>query len=337
MTKQILIITNSGDLHADLVVQRLLTRGASHFRLNLDEFPVCYGIDVQFDGGISSGVLRHPSTGSAVEIAEIGAVWTRKAGDFRFSSEDLGPQEHAYAMAETEHILTSLLLTLNGYWMNHPNAIRGAMWKGEQLQRAASAGFKVPPSLATTSADAVRRFRAAVGGEIIFKSLSSPDLCGDRVDLDDRVVSGLATTLITAEHDDMLDSLNELPGFFQQCIPKRYELRVTVIGELVFAAAIHSQDDERTLTDYRDFSAGIRFEAVTLPPDIEHRCRCLVHSYGLTFGALDLILTPGGDYVFLENNPAGQFLFVEQLVPELRMLDAVADCLIAGAGTGGRP
>jgi hypothetical protein len=32
---------------------------------------------------------------------------------------------------------------------------------------------------------------------------------------------------------------------------------------------------------------------------------------GLEYGAIDLRLTPDGEYVFLEVNPAGQFLFVE--------------------------
>ena len=33
---------------------------------------------------------------------------------------------------------------------------------------------------------------------------------------------------------------------------------------------------------------------------------------GLIYGAIDLRQTPAGDYVFLEVNPAGQWLFVEQ-------------------------
>jgi glutathione synthase/RimK-type ligase-like ATP-grasp enzyme len=99
----------------------------------------------------------------------------------------------------------------------------------------------------------------------------------------------------------------------------------------VFAARIHSQDDPRTQLDFRDFSAPIRYEAETLSPELEARCREFVHGYGLQYGAIDLIVTPDGRHVFLENNPGGQFLFVEQLVPELRMLDAVADRLIAGA------
>ncbi len=332
MNKHILIITHSGDLHADLVVERLLARDARVFRLNLDHFPAHYQLDIQQIDGTSVGVLRHLPSQTDISITDIGAVWTRKSGDFLFLSDgDLGPQERAYSIAETQHVLTSLLLTVDAYWMNYPLASHGAMWKGEQLKRAAQLGFRVPPSLTTNDGNAVRRFRSAVGGEIIFKPLSSPSLGADAVDDADRVVPNLATTIITDEHEDMLDALRELPGFFQRYIPKQYELRVTVIDNHVFAARIHSQDDERTRTDYRDFSAEIDYTAEQLPLEIERRCRDFVHSYGLKFGAIDLIVTPEGEYVFLENNPAGQFLFVEQLVPELRMLDAVVQCLIDGA------
>ena len=138
MNKHILIITNSGDLHADLVVERLLARDARPFRLNLDEFPAQHQLDIAYTDGAPGGMLRHLPSGAEMAMADIGAVWTRKSADFRFLSDDeLGPQERAYATAETEHMLTSLLLTTDGYWMNHPLASRSAMWKGEQLQRAA--------------------------------------------------------------------------------------------------------------------------------------------------------------------------------------------------------
>ena len=74
-----------------------------------------------------------------------------------------------------------------------------------------------------------------------------------------------------------------------------------------------------------------RYEATRLPDDVARRCLEFVHSYGLTYGALDLIVDLEGEYVFLENNPGGQFLFVEDRVPELAMTDALAECLIEGA------
>jgi glutathione synthase/RimK-type ligase-like ATP-grasp enzyme len=331
MNKRILIVTHRADVHADLVVERIVAQGERPFRLNLDEFPADFALDLELVHGRWSGQITHLQSNDVLRVAEIGAVWARKTAAFAFVSEDLAPQEKAYASGETEHVLSGLLHALDCYWMSHPSAVRSALWKVEQLQRAARMGFRVPASLVANNAEPVLRFQAGVGGDMVFKTLSSPFLGADQVDADDRISTGIATTRIEGEHDEILDAVRELPCFFQQHIAKRYELRVTIIGDRVFAAKIHSQDNERTRVDYRDFSADVRYEATTLPPQIERRCLAFVHSYGLTFGAIDLIVTPDDEYVFLENNPGGQFLFIEQLVPELRMLDAVAQRLIEGA------
>jgi hypothetical protein len=65
---------------------------------------------------------------------------------------------------------------------------------------------------------------------------------------------------------------------------------------------------------------------------VTESCLALVSGYGLNFSAMDIIVTPDDRYVFLENNPNGQFIFVEHKVPELGMTDALAACLIRGAG-----
>ncbi len=312
-------------------MERITAKGHRTFRLNLDEFPAAFGLDLVFSAGAWRGTLSYTPTGDTVALEDIGAVWTRKPADFSFGSAELTPQEKAYAAQEAEHVLSGLLHSLDCCWMSHPIAVRAAQWKGEQLLRAARMGFSVPDSLIANRSGPVHRFRAAAGSDIIFKTLASPFLGAEKVAAEDRVATGLATTRITDEHVELLDAMGDVPCFFQAHVDKRYELRVTVIGDRVFAAKIHSQDDDRTRTDYRDFSANIRYEAVTLPGEIEQLCRDFVHSYGLAYGALDLIVTPAGEYVFLENNPGGQFLFVEQLVPSLRMVDAVADYLIDGA------
>jgi glutathione synthase/RimK-type ligase-like ATP-grasp enzyme len=48
-----------------------------------------------------------------------------------------------------------------------------------------------------------------------------------------------------------------------------------------------------------------------LPPEIIAKLHELMTRLGLVYGAIDLRLTPEGRYVFLEINPAGQFLYVE--------------------------
>jgi hypothetical protein len=89
-----------------------------------------------------------------------------------------------------------------------------------------------------------------------------------RTNLGDDPRRSLPTTRITDEHEAALDAVTELPCFFQQHVPKRHELRVTVIGDRVFAARIDSQEDPRTATDHRDVSAAIRDAVEHLPPEI---------------------------------------------------------------------
>ena len=139
------------------------------------------------------------------------------------------------------------------------------------------------------------------------------------------------TTLITESDLDMLDSVRTVPCCFQEYVPKKLELRVTVIGEKLFAAEIHSQESAETRIDWRNNDADIPYRVAELPPAVAEKCLGLVRSYGLNFSAMDLIVTPDSRYVFLESNPNGQFLFVEDKVPELAMSDELASCLIRGA------
>jgi glutathione synthase/RimK-type ligase-like ATP-grasp enzyme len=331
MTKKVLIVTNSSDLHADLSVATLLAKGHSPFRLDLDKFPRDYQVCQAISSGKVSNTIRRLPGGEWLDLDEVGAIWVRKPAEFTYLSEDLSLQERAFAKLETEQALFSQLYTLDCYWMSHPVALRNAQWKGEQLMRAMQMGFRVPASIVTNSPEQVRAFREAIPGRMIFKAMSTPTLAAEELDKEDCVAGGLATTIVDEDMMEDLEAVSELPCHFQEYIPKQYELRVTVIGERVFAAKIHSQDDERTTIDSRNMSADIPYEACALPPELEQRCLQFVHSYGLNYGALDLIVTPDEEVVFLENNPSGQFLYVEQLIPELGMFDALADKLIGEA------
>lgn len=51
---------------------------------------------------------------------------------------------------------------------------------------------------------------------------------------------------------------------------------------------------------------------------------------GLCYGAIDMVLTPDGRYVFLEINPNGQYLWIE-FATGLPISDAICDLLISGS------
>jgi glutathione synthase/RimK-type ligase-like ATP-grasp enzyme len=329
--KKVLIVTNSHDLHADLLLPILVSKKCPLFRINLDNFPRDYLITQQYHNGSLTGEILHIPSGDKVNVGEVGAVWMRKPAEFSYLSDDLTPQEKAFAKEETDHALLGFLYTLECYWMSHPLTIRGAMWKTEQLSRAQKMGFIIPDSLVTNMPQRVTHFKSLIEGNIIFKAMSSPNLAASEVEAIDQISDGLTTTLVT---DDMLNDLNavsELPCHFQAYIDKQYELRVTIIDKQVFAARLNSQEDERTTVDSRDMSAEITYQAIELPEDIKQKCLDFVDSYGLNYSALDIIVTPSNQYVFLENNPNGQFLYVEQLVPELNMLETLAETLVREA------
>jgi glutathione synthase/RimK-type ligase-like ATP-grasp enzyme len=329
--KKILIISNSHDLHVDLLLPILASKQHTAFRLDLDSFPRDYQITQQFFKGKMQARLSHIPTNTTIEHGDIGAVWLRKPAEFAYLSDNLTVQEKAFAKLETEQTIFGFIYSLNCYWMSHPNAMRAAMWKTEQLQRAQNMGFIIPDSLVSNSPDHVHSFMASIDGNAIYKTLSSPTLAAEEVAPEHIRNRALPTTLITPELMDCLNSVAELPCHFQAYVKKQYEIRVTVIGKRLFSAKIDSQADERTLIDCRDMSAEIAYQAVTIPDNIQQMCLDFVASYQLNYSALDFIVTPNNEYVFLENNPNGQFLYVQQLIPEFTLLETLADCLIEGA------
>jgi hypothetical protein len=137
-------------------------------------------------------------------------------------------------------------------------------------------------------------------------------------------VQSLAT-LVTAEElqDDQV--LSAVPGIFQSYVDKLEELRVTIMGNTVFQASIK--------TDLHDWR-GCRDRKFTKPqiplgPEEIEKCLALMEKLGIVFGCFDLIRTPAGGLVFLEVNEMGQWLFVEEDIPEYPLLDAFSDFLIS--------
>ena len=68
-------------------------------------------------------------------------------------------------------------------------------------------------------------------------------------------------------------------------------------------------------------------EAMEIPPMVRRRCARLLRRLGLVFGCFDFIVTPLGEWVFLEVNQMGPFLFLEEPTG-LCLLDAFTEFLL---------
>jgi glutathione synthase/RimK-type ligase-like ATP-grasp enzyme len=114
------------------------------------------------------------------------------------------------------------------------------------------------------------------------------------------------------ERDSDFGAVALAPVTFQEEVPKRSDLRVTVVGSTCFAVSIESQAQPDTTTDWRRPAAmEPALEFVTLPTLVQERCSQVLRALKLTFGAIDLVHSLSGQYVFLEVNPTGQWGWLE--------------------------
>jgi glutathione synthase/RimK-type ligase-like ATP-grasp enzyme len=102
---------------------------------------------------------------------------------------------------------------------------------------------------------------------------------------------------------------------FQEYIEKKYEYRVTIVGKEVYACLIDSQvAGGDTAVDWRNYDIpSTPHFAVKLESHLELKLVKLIHELGLTYGAIDLVESPNGDFYFLEVNSMGQWLWIEDL------------------------
>jgi len=304
---RVLVVTDAQDDTANAVVAALQRRGTPWARLNLAEFPELARIT--FDPLEPSGCEIKDSDGDHVTLDQITAAWIWHPQPFR----PLPGLEAAEAAFVDEACRCAWRLL--GEWLedhvfvvNRPGAERRADDKGLQLRKAAAVGLAIPETLVTNDPDRARAFCSS-HAETVFKLLNRP-----RIDYGDRA-AWIGTRLLDSGDLDALDTLRHCPGIFQRRIPKRFDLRVTVVGDRLFPVEIHSQDDPRAMVDFRlalaEDPAALLHAVHDLPAEVAGRIRVLMRDLGLVFGALDLVVTPAGDYVFLEVNPSGQFGWIE--------------------------
>lgn len=147
--------------------------------------------------------------------------------------------------------------------------------------------FFVPDTLVTTDPNAALAF-CQTHERAIYKSIS-----GERS----------VVTEFTAHDVERLALLRYGPVQFQEWVDG-YDVRVHVVGDHVFATRVHSG-----AIDYRydRSSAGARFVATALSPEVEEACVALSHSLGLPLAGLDLRFASDGRVFCFEVNPSPAF------------------------------
>jgi len=316
----VLIVTRDFDPPADVLVDRLRQRKVKFERIHPENVPTLARLTLAFgaDGTTAAGFA---GPGVDLDFATVKSVWYRRI-DRPTLPEGMRPDEAEFAAAETVETVLGAFRTLDAFWVNHPDRVRAASSKPWQTRVAGELGFAVPRTLFTNDPEALKGFWEDCGGRVVYKTMTQGKLGVD-------VLRMVYTSRLDAESLARADLLANCPGLFQELVEKRCDLRITVIGGAAYTVEIHSQDHPDAVQDWRRVEAREMTHAVhDLPAEVEARCIALTRRLGLHYGAIDMILTPEGEYVFLEINPSGQYAWIDQMT-DLRLTDKLIDLLVA--------
>ena len=305
----VFIVSCKVDLATDAVVKALNRRSIRCTRFNTEDFPFDVSLTVRFSHG--TGVRRsilQQSPRIASPIDDISSVWYRRVRAPE-RPEDISPGVYEYCVREAGAALLGSLLCLETAVMSCPDRVWAAEHKLLQLATAQISGLRIPETVVTNLPAEVRSTFNLFSGRMIAKPVRSGfvDSGGEQ--------RAIYTTQILEEHLEHLGSVQWSPAIYQPLVEKACDVRVTIVGQKLFVAEIDSQTDPEAAVDWRKTSnPALPHRRASLPEDVSLRLKSLMQRLRLAFGCIDLIRTPSGEYIFLEVNPNGQWLWLDDLL-----------------------
>ncbi|HEV2898609.1 MAG TPA: RimK-like protein [Pseudaminobacter sp.] len=292
MKPHVLILSGLYDFSTDLVALQLDRAGVSYVRLNREQLS---DYRLTLDPLAPRLTIDGPN-GTCVVGAGLRAVWFRQPVFLRNTPPvSLSPNEQLERSQWTA-FLRGLCVFRDAAWMNYPPATYLAESKPYQLSIAASCGFRVPETLATNSAS---RIRDSFPETLVIKSLDTVLLREG----DDCLFTYTTVNPGTTLRDD---SVAAAPLLAQRVLNQKTDVRVTVVGNRLFAVRILSAG-VGIAGDWRVIpKSDLEYQDTELDSDTADLCVRLTRQLGLTFAAIDLLETPEGIF-FIEVNPTGEW------------------------------
>lgn len=318
---KILVVSTKLDPHVDIIASKLNQRKIPFVRFNTEDFPLKVSASIFFNGNEQDQKLDFNNKRRIIG-SKICGVWYRRPAQFQFPRE-FTPAIHLFAEQESKSTIMGLWEVLDCIWINHPENNRRAELKIKQLKIASEIGLEIPKTLITNDPEEAEKFfRKTQSRGVIIKRL------GGGIMLDGNQGSAIYTSLVSKNDMQKIDRVKYTPALFQEYIQKDLELRITMVGTKVFATEIHSQKSQKAKIDWRKDTLNLVHKTHQLPSDLEQKLIIYVKRLGLNFGAIDMILTPSGKYVFLEINPNGQWGWIEDLTG-FPISESIIDLLIS--------
>lgn len=321
--KYILCFTISIDLHAEAVEKTInKSKQYSFIRINTDN-------STQFNYPcITNDEFFVVINGKKIPAEEISAMWIRKPYLNLFSRKESDENKKIkikHIFEEFSEIWPVFLIEAkkNAIYTlpSYPNV--QANRKINQLNIAKKVGWDIPSFIVSYSKQEILSYIKS-WKRTLTKPLSTKiyEKEGQEILFGTHVFSSKEFELFFHEREITY------PFFCEEYIEKLYELRITVVGKKVFACKIDSQKSNKSKLNWKKIHIySLPHEIYNLPKEVEEKCINVCKELNLDYGAIDVIVSPNGKYYFVEINPAGQYLWIEQKTG-MQISKAIADLLM---------
>ncbi|NND98834.1 MAG: hypothetical protein HKN47_16065 [Pirellulaceae bacterium] len=287
----ILIVSSDQDAHALVVANELRRRGESVVIGDVTEFSAGAILNASSSTAERSQWIR--ADGTAIDFRDVTCVWCRRYFPANFDPALRDAADRMFVQKQWLEALWGVVTSLDATLISDPFRQKAAT-KPLQLSLARRIGLRVPETLISNDRETVIQFVERHKGSVIHKTLAVSD----------------EQFLYTKRWDDKdATHLNELelaPMIFQSMVTGAREVRITIVGEQFFTAEFKPQGHVDGRLDN-----NARYVPHELPEDVKSLLRTMMCELGLSYSTVDMRIDDQGNYVFLDLNPQGQYLFVE--------------------------
>lgn len=304
----ILIISSNDDYSTSSVIDWLRFSNQQFIRIS-SSYPIqIETIDPNNPGNCTFWVKR-----KKYKLSDITYVWYRRSWLVLdkyeltdFPEVRMKNSINSQLKTESDILLNLFLNTLRKKSLN--SQLDNYLSKLDELQICSKYNIKTPSSIITTNKDELLDFFIKNKRQIITKNFSQG------IFIESNKTGFITSTKIVDEA--MITSLDDnfYPMYFQEMIPKSFEIRSFFLDGKFYSSAIFSQNDDKTKVDFRNYNREKpnRTPSFEIPQDLQKRLIRLMREFGLNSGSIDLLVTPEAEFYFLEVNPIGQFYQVSK-------------------------
>lgn len=293
----VLIISNTGDVHTDLLVAASQRAGLPCFRLNTDHFRRRgFLVWELIDGNAVMSIDGH-----SCNLAEIGLVIYRRPVRAYDTVAGIPPWQNKVLDMEWKAIELAMSTVVTGTVVNPVNSSAHARNKLIQLQLALSCGLRVPRTLVTTSLESLRSFLSQ--GDCITKGIDASYVFDG-----EHVRSGFTKKVGLADINGY--DTTGCPTLLQEAIRPVAVWRIVTAGDQVFGvrytgSSLEDQPDSRLIHEQ------LTGEQATVPGDPRKGITALCRQLGIAFASSDFIEDEKGHLYFVDLNPDGQWAWLQ--------------------------